>query len=266
MSDSFLVNVQDGTVDIRTMEFQWIDPADRAIPTTGIKYDAAAPRQEWEAFLLKIFGGDSELISFYKRAAGYSITGSTKEQCLFMCYGQSCSGKSTAINAMGETAGGYAKNTHMDFMLGKDGEKVLNDLARLNHCRIATGIGPKKRGGLGTVEIFKFTGNDPVMAKPLYRDYFQFDFMAKLWMLYNEQPKAEDKYSSLSRVYVIPFKERIRNIDRDMPDKLRIERQGILAWMLEGAHEWHSEGLAAPAAVRAATDACRSKPAAEARL
>jgi len=46
-------------------------------------------------------------------------------------------------------------------------------------------------------------------------------------------------------------------IDKELPDKLLTEAEGILAWAVEGARLWYSEGLAKPAEVEAAKDQWR---------
>ena len=43
--------------------------------------------------------------------------------------------------------------------------------------------------------------------------------------------------------------------DKDLGDKLKAERPGILAWMIEGCLAWQREGLNPPEAVTAATAA-----------
>ena len=37
------------------------------------------------------------LITYLQRAAGYTLTGSTREQCLFLCHGPTKTGKSTYL-------------------------------------------------------------------------------------------------------------------------------------------------------------------------
>lgn len=49
----------------------------------------------------------------------------------------------------------------------------------------------------------------------------------------------------------IPASER----DPDLPNKLRAEWPGILAWAVRGCRKWQAEGLAQPTAVRSATTA-----------
>jgi putative DNA primase/helicase len=54
---------------------------------------------------------------------------------------------------------------------------------------------------------------------------------------------------------VIPLNIKIPSSERDpkLPDKLRAEWAGILAWAVRGCRKWQQEGLSQPAAVRSAT-------------
>ena len=57
------------------------------------------------------------------------------------------------------------------------------------------------------------------------------------------------------RVRVIPLDVKIPSSerDKDLPDKLRAEWPGILAWAIRGCRKWQRVGLAEPAGVRSAT-------------
>jgi len=48
-------------------------------------------------------------------------------------------------------------------------------------------------------------------------------------------------------------------IDRDLPAKLLLEAEGILAWVVAGATSWHLSGLQKPAEVEAAKDRWHSE-------
>jgi len=55
----------------------------------GTDFDPDAECPIFESFLDTIFNGDEEMISFVQRAVGYSLSGSTREQCLFLMIGES---------------------------------------------------------------------------------------------------------------------------------------------------------------------------------
>jgi putative DNA primase/helicase len=61
------------------------------------------------------------------------------------------------------------------------------------------------------------------------------------------------------RIRLIPFTVVITQKDRRLPEKLRAEAEGILAFMIRGAVRWLRHGLGEPAEVVNATAAYRSE-------
>jgi putative DNA primase/helicase len=57
---------------------------------------------------LQTFDGDRELIEFVQRCAGYSLTGSQREQCFFLLVGAGRNGKSTLVSILEQLLGGFA--------------------------------------------------------------------------------------------------------------------------------------------------------------
>lgn len=62
----------------------------------------------WDRFLADITGRDVALQRYLQRAVGYSLTGKTDEQCLFLCYGTGRNGKSTFLETIRGLLGDYA--------------------------------------------------------------------------------------------------------------------------------------------------------------
>ena len=58
------------------------------------------------------------------------------------------------------------------------------------------------------------------------------------------------------RLRLVPFNARVQDSQRDdnLPDKLWAEREGILAWLIQGCQTWLAEGLGSATAIEAATD------------
>ena len=66
-----------------------------------------------------LFEGDQDLISYVQRAIGYSLTGSTAEQCLFILIGDGANGKSTFVNVMSKLLGDYSKAAASQTLVAK---------------------------------------------------------------------------------------------------------------------------------------------------
>jgi putative DNA primase/helicase len=56
-----------------------------------------------------------------------------------------------------------------------------------------------------------------------------------------------------------PKKKNEKQVDPDLPEKLKAEGSGILAWLVRGCLKWQRYGLNSPESIRAATMAYRKE-------
>ena len=106
------------------------------------------------------------------------------------------------------------------------------------------------------------TGGDQVTARHLYREFFGFSPVAKLWLAFNHLPDIQDdSHGFWRRIKLIPFNQRFEGgaIDKDLMAKLIAEAPGILTWAIQGALMWQREGLGESSVVREATEAYRAE-------
>ena len=86
--DPYALNVHNGTLGLKgAATLRPHDPADLITRIIPVDYDPAATAPTWLAVLERIFGGRRALIQFMQRAAGYALTGDTREQCVFILHG-----------------------------------------------------------------------------------------------------------------------------------------------------------------------------------
>src|SRR5262249_34205232 len=104
----WLLAVPNGVVDLRTGVLRPGQPTDRITMSARVAYDPEAPCPKWEAAIAAVFGGDKDLVRYVQLALGYSLTGNTREQCLFLNFGEGANGKTTLINAVAYVLGDYA--------------------------------------------------------------------------------------------------------------------------------------------------------------
>jgi P4 family phage/plasmid primase-like protien len=89
------------------------------------------------------------------------------------------------------------------------------------------------------------------------QDFFEFIPQFKLIIAGNHKPAIRNVDEAMRRrLHLIPFTVTIppRQRDQKLPEKLLAERDGILAWAVDGCREWQRVGLKPPPAVSAATD------------
>ncbi len=261
--DPWVLNCLNGTVDLRIGQLRPHDRADYCTKLAPVEYDPAATCPTWHAFLDRIFAGDAAMINHIQRAVGYSISGSTDEQVFFMPYGSGANGKSTFLTALNRLLGNYAQMAAASSLLVKRHDPgVNNDIARMAGARMIAALETEPGQQLATALIKTLTGQDPITARYLRKEFFEFMPVLKLWLATNHRPAIKDTTDSIwRRVRLLPFTVRIPDSEKDptLPHKLKAEAAGILAWAVQGCLLWQQSGLQDPPAVLDATAAYRAE-------
>jgi putative DNA primase/helicase len=214
----------------------------------------------WTRFLERVLQEDDDLIRFVQRAMGYSLTGETREQVLFLLYGTGRNGKSTFLNVLHALAGEYAQHAEFSTFLERQTEMVRNDLARLHKSRLVTAVEPTSTGYLDESVIKQVTGQDVVTARFLFQEHFEYVPRFKIWLAANHKPMIRGNDEGIwRRILMVPFTVTIPEDEKDpdLPRKLVAELPAIFSWAADGARIWYEEGLQPPKAVREATQAYR---------
>lgn len=249
-----VLNTPGGVLDLRSGSLTPHDPADYLTKITAVEYSENADCPRWLAFLDDIFGGDKDLIRYVQKAAGYSLTGSTAEQCAFFLYGTGRNGKSTFIDVLRDIFGDYAANIQPETIMVRSNQSgaINSDIARLKGARLVTSVEPNEGVRINEGLLKQLTGDDTVTARKLYGDEFEFKPEFKLWMAANHKPIIRGTDTGIwRRIHMIPFTVQIpeEKIDRRLKYKLRAELTGIFRWVVEGCLLWQREGLKMPRAV-----------------
>jgi putative DNA primase/helicase len=255
-SDPWLLGVPNGIVDLRTGELIEPKPEHRITMQAGSPYQPESDCPRWKRFLEEIFQGDRGLIDFVHRAVGYSLTGSAREQCLFICFGTGANGKTTFLNILRLVLGDYAANTPFQTFEDIRTQTASNDVAALMGKRLVTSSETRERTRLNEARVKALTGGDPVTARFLYGEYFTFTPRFKLWLAVNHKPRiSDDSEGFWRRVRLIPFQAQFigDQADPDLLDTLKAETSGVLGWAVQGCLLWQELGLKVPECVVEAT-------------
>jgi len=260
-SDPWLLGAANGVVELRTGKLRAGKPSDQITLHTHIAFDPNAQCPRFDAFLEEIFDSNTDLISYVNRAVGYCLTGDTSEQCIFCCHGEGANGKTTLLNIIRYVAGDYACNLPFSAFELMARSTIPNDVATLPGRRFVTAIETDESARLNEARIKALTGGDPITARLLYRELFTFNPAAKFWLAFNRRPiVADDSHGFWRRVHLIPFNCQFDpGTEPDLPDKLRAEAAGILAWAVRGCLEWQKDGLKPPTSVVEATKTYREE-------
>jgi putative DNA primase/helicase len=204
----------------------------------------------WMKFLNEIFNNDAEMIKFIQKSVGYTLTGSTKEQCMFICYGDGANGKSVFLDVVASMLGDYAVNAQVETVMSHKGAQAASsDLARLKGARMVTTSEPNEGSKFNEGLVKQLTGGDKITARFLYGKEFEYKPEFKLWLATNYKPVIRGTDMGIwRRIRLIPFEVQIprEKQDKDLTLKLQKELPAILRWAIQGAALWVKEGLQTP--------------------
>jgi putative DNA primase/helicase len=253
---SNLLNTVSGIVNLQNGTMVDHDKEQLMTKITNAEYTTTADCPIWLGFIETIFGGDRELIRYIQKAVGYSLTGSTEEQCVFFMYGEGRNGKSTFLDTIADILGDYATNIQPDSLMVRQSGGGTSDIARLVGSRFVTSMEPGDGMRLNEGLLKQLTGGDKITAAKKYENEFEFRTEFKLWMAMNHKPLIRGTDEGIwRRIHLIPFTVTIPDdkVDRRLKYKLRKEMPAILKWAVDGCLMWRREGLKRPACVEEAT-------------
>jgi putative DNA primase/helicase len=252
--DPWLLNTTAGVVDLRTGILR---PARREDYMT--KITTVAPGRDcplWLDCLKRITCNDQRLITYLQRMCGYAMTGSTREHAMFFLYGTGANGKGTFVDTIDGLLGDYARTASIETFLDSKGERHPTELAWLQGARFVTATETEQGRRWSESKLKLLTGGDPIAARYMRQDFFEYVPQFKLVVQGNHKPHLRSVDEAIRRRFnLVPFTVTIPEPERDktLKDKLREEWPGILQWAIEGALAWQREGLNPPDAVRNAT-------------
>ncbi len=257
--DPMLLNCLNGTVELKTGILRPHSPENLITRIVNIEYDPSAECPIFQRFITWAMRGESDLISYLQRFIGYCLTGKTEEQILNFWYGTGGNGKTTLMNALQWLLGDYATTADTGLIMqrrnGTDSNR-LSMLAGLRGSRIVTLSEVNDGEKLDEAAIKSFTGGDIITCRHLYEDFFSYTPQAKLIGFGNYKPHVRGTDNGIwRRIHLVPFLAVIGDEDKDpsLPEKLRTELPGILAWAARGCLEWQRVGLYPPATILEAT-------------
>ena len=227
--DPWLLNVNDGTIDLRTGNLRHHDRADLITKLAPTDYDPNAGFQLWDDFLDRVLP-DLDQQRFVQRASGYSTTGLSTEEKLFFAYGPTSTGKSTFLQAVKSTLGDYAATSDFATFLHRDRDNGAprNDIARLAGKRFVVSIEVEEGQKLAESLMQTLTGGETVTARFLYRESFEFVPTFTLWLAANNRPRVRgDNDANWRRIVQVPFNTQIPESERDPGVKVALSDPSI---------------------------------------
>lgn len=257
-ADPHVLNVANGTLDLRTGELRAHNPGDLITKVTKAAYDPQATGETWPRFLATVLP-DPDVLGYFQRFVGLSLLGAVREHIFTIATGTGANGKGTAYNAILSALGDYGHAAESDlFMSARSNPNAASPAQMgLQGRRFVVVSETERDHHLAAALMKNLTGGDPVTARPLYGKPVTFDPSHTVLMVTNHLPKvAGDDPAIWRRIRVVPFDVTIPEQERDphLGERLALEVDAVLAWAVAGYREYNERGMDAPDAVRAATD------------
>jgi len=250
-TNDYLFNVKNGTIDLTTGEKKEHNPGDKITLICDINYNPKARFDRWDSFLLEACWR-VEYVRHLQKEAGYSITGLTDEELLFMPYGDPITGKSTFYEPVTKLLGEYSFYMAFNTLKAtdKDGGAPREDLLRLRTARWVTCSEVNKNTKFDTALVKKIVSGENIVARGIRaRDSVEFEPRFKVWIATNYAPIVPfDDAGTYRRVRVNPFLNIVASdkIDKTLKRRFKTDiaaRERILLWLVEGAVHYFNEGL-----------------------
>jgi putative DNA primase/helicase len=190
--------------------------------------------------------------------------GLTKERTMAVLHGVGKNGKSTLVELFMDLMGDYSAAANPNTIMQQEyGDATVQyQLAELTGVRFVGMAETKRDVKLEESVVKQITGNDTISARSPYGKPFGYRPQFKIWFSTNHKPEIPDGSEAIwDRIKLIPFNKRFdgAKADTNLPDKLREELPGVLAWAVMGCVEWYQHGLGTAEAVEKATAAYRTE-------
>lgn len=254
-ANPYLINCLNGTYDLEHLCFREHDWRDYLTMQTNFEYtigqDVRCDR--WENFIKEITCSDEDKAQYLQRALGYSIIGTSKEECMFTLHGKTTrNGKSTLLGTIHHILGDYAAVAPVSIICksdrAKNAEAASPTLASLKGKRFVTMAESNQYGKLDVEVIKQLTGGEEITARNLYEATMSYLPQFTLWLSCNDLPSVDDKSLFASdRMRVIEFNRHFSEDERDetLKDMFRTPEamMGIFSWLVEGYFLYRRFGL-----------------------
>ena len=243
-TDPLLLGVENGVIDLRTGRFRPAEREDYVTKRCGVAFDPSATCPNWDAFLQRIFLNNQIIINYVQRACGYTLTGLTDEEVMFILWATGANGKSTLRETIFALMGDYAMGADASLLIAhkkQQGGGATPDVARLHGKRLVT-INETQEGDHLSESRVKFITSHDTNHSPLpVRESLRLHADPQDLLTTNKKPIIKGTDPGIwRRVQMWPFLVTIpeRSVTGISARRwLMPEISGILNWALAGLME-----------------------------
>lgn len=253
-ADPWALNTPGGVIDLRTGKMRPHRKDDLFTKATSVTQSSSS-RRRWIRFLLEITHGDRLMVRYLQRFIGYTLTGIIEEHAFAFLCGPGGNGKSVLLATVADVLGDYATTAMADVFTASRNDQHPTHLASLRGARLVAVTETEEGRPWAESRIKALTGGDRISARVMRGDPFEFSPVFKLWIAGNHRPVLRNPDPAMRRrLHLMPFTFVPIKPDLKLMEALRVEREGILQWAVEGCLAWQKKRLKPPKVVTEATD------------
>ena len=261
-ADPWLLNVINGYIDLHDGSHHPPDRSKLMTMRANVVYQPSAWAPLWDRCLTQWFP-DPEVRAYFQRLCGAAIVGEVRDHILVFAFGTGANGKGTVFLVLGRILGDYFEVPHKSLLVESRFEQHPTAIASLFRKRLVVAAETDRRVPLSEALVKNLTGGDPLTARRMRENFWQFIPNHTLFLQTNFLPAVTIDPAMWRRIRVLPFEARFEgdNQDKELAGKLLAEAPGILNWLIEGALAWQEIGIGdatLPASVLEATAAYES--------
>lgn len=261
--DPWLLNVQNGTLDLRTGELRPHDPADLITKLAPVDYDPTARGPHWEGHIGR-FQPNPNVRRQIQRDLGRALPGVTLEESLPIWYGTGANGKTTTARTLLKVLGDYGDRAAPNLLVQSKYERHPTEIADLAGLRLAFSIEVDQGKHLAEALVKELTGGDRKKGRFMRQDFFSFEQTFSIVLIVNHKPVVTGTDEGIwRRIRLIPWEHHIPDSEKrpqeEVVSELVAEGPAILNWLLAGLRDWQSDHHWVAPEVRAASDAYRAE-------
>ncbi|PWH18805.1 MAG: hypothetical protein DDG58_06040 [Ardenticatenia bacterium] len=256
-ADPWLLNVRNGTLDLRSGTLRPHDPADLITKRAEVTYVPGYTTGAWQRHLARVLPNPN-IRREVQRALGLALVGAHLDERLDIWHGSGANGKSTTIRVLHSVLRDYAKRAAPNLLVQTSYERHPTEIADLLGARLVFSVEIEDGKQLAEALVKQLTGGDRLKARFMHQDFFEFDPTFSLVLVCNHKPSITGQDLAIwRRIRLIPWEvtippEECRPQDEVIAE-LVADGSAVLEWLLAGLADWRQErGWTAPE-VQAAT-------------
>ena len=252
-TDLYLLNLNNGTLDLRTGELREHNPDDmisKLAPVTWTgEVSSLHSEQLWLQCCIRWMKDNNEAIDYLQRLGGYCLTGDVTSRIFPIFWGTGKNGKNVFLDTLMQMMGDYAMAAPRTLLTQSYNEEHATEIAGLMGRRLVVASETKPGRKLKTSLVKSMTGDKRIRGRFMRQDYFEFDVTHKTILMTQNLPIIDEVTDAIwDRVHRVEWGVRIPDDEQDhqLLEKLETEWPLILGWFVEGCLKWQQDGYLKP--------------------